>query len=498
MSSEVEMMGLHVQTEGGESDSDKSSSSSEPTLGVKRASVLQFAAAQSARHQRRSSSVTDSVDIGAIWTDVLTTYGGMTQQEVSKVATGVSLGGLPPPSSDAHVYLTHEMLKEIGLSDVGTRCKVMLACRRMPRHYKFVPPVENSALVTPVPSDLGLDECPERPSRAEFGSYERDPEPVKLRVYATRRFTWYDLKGKDRSPEVISSTPSQFDNALEKLRDVCESDVPSSLIEEALAKTQPLPQLVSAEDRPHEGVLILRQCSLPVEADQDDMASLTHRWTVYVDMRRNIVATIHRLDSMELAELRDSFHRRVQGMDLTDFLILILERSVMMYQAGVALSEACLDDLESHMLSNSAAGDDTLKNLFHLQRRGSVYDRLVGLTQSMLLKELGPFFGIKEDVELAVSSEFDPTRESMTLLLSRSRGLLDIHLSLVGFRTNELMKNLTKVSLLFTPLSFIAGFYGMNFQNMPELALENSYFVCVAGMVAVAIGMLVWMRANGL
>lgn len=170
----------------------------------------------------------------------------------------------------------------------------------------------------------------------------------------------------------------------------------------------------------------------------------------------------------------------------------------MMYQAGVALSEACLDDLESHMLSNSTSGDNTLKDLFHLQRRGSVYDRLVGLTQSMLLKELGPYFGIKAEIELTVSSEFEPTRESMTLLLSRSRGLLDIHLSLVGFRTNELMKNLTKVSLLFTPLSFIAGFYGMNFQNMPELALENSYFVCVAGMVAVAIGMLVWMRANGL
>ena len=494
----MEMMGLYVQTEGGGSNSDGSSPMSPKPLVAKRASVLQFAETQSERHHRQSSTVVDSVDVGAIWTDVLTTYGGMTHDEVGRVAEVVSLRGLPLPSSDAHAYLTHEVLKEIGVPDVGARCKVMLALSRMPRHYKFIPPVENSALVTPIPSDLGLQSPAERPSVAESGIYERDSEPVRLRVYTARRFTWYDLKGKDRSPDVISSIPSEFDNALEKLRSVCEPDVPSSLIEEALAKTLPLPQLVSAEGRPHEGVLILRQCSLPVEADEDDMASLTHRWTVYVDMRRNIVATIHRLDSMELAELRDSFHRRVQGLDLTDFLILILERSVMMYQAGVALSEACLDDLESHMLSNSAAGDDTLKDLFHLQRRGSVYDRLVGLTQSMLLKELGPYFGIKKDIELTVSSEFEPTRESMTLLLSRSRGLLDIHLSLVGFRTNELMKNLTKVSLLFTPLTFISGFYGMNFQNMPELAMENSYFVCVGGMVAVAIGMLVWMRAKGL
>ncbi len=65
--------------------------------------------------------------------------------------------------------------------------------------------------------------------------------------------------------------------------------------------------------------------------------------------------------------------------------------------------------------------------------------------------------------------------------------LMDIYLSSVSNKMNEIMKVLTVISSIFIPLTFIAGIYGMNFENMPELKTRFGYFVCLAVMLTVAI-----------
>ena len=55
-------------------------------------------------------------------------------------------------------------------------------------------------------------------------------------------------------------------------------------------------------------------------------------------------------------------------------------------------------------------------------------------------------------------------------------GLLDIYLSSVSNRLNEVMKVLTIIATIFMPLTFIAGLYGMNFKYMPELEWHYGYF----------------------
>ena len=65
-------------------------------------------------------------------------------------------------------------------------------------------------------------------------------------------------------------------------------------------------------------------------------------------------------------------------------------------------------------------------------------------------------------------------------------GLQDLYNSEIGYRTNAVMKILTMVTSVFVPLSFLAGLYGMNFENMPELKTNNGYFVVVGIMIFVA------------
>jgi len=69
--------------------------------------------------------------------------------------------------------------------------------------------------------------------------------------------------------------------------------------------------------------------------------------------------------------------------------------------------------------------------------------------------------------------------------------MLDIYLSSMSNRLNEVMKVLTIIATIFIPLTFLVGVYGMNFKHMPELEWRYGYYAVWAFMAAVALGMLV-------
>ncbi|MBX3462896.1 MAG: magnesium/cobalt transporter CorA [Planctomycetes bacterium] len=75
--------------------------------------------------------------------------------------------------------------------------------------------------------------------------------------------------------------------------------------------------------------------------------------------------------------------------------------------------------------------------------------------------------------------------------------LLELHLSNVNYRLNEVMKFLTIIATIFIPLTFLVGVYGMNFQWMPELRVWWGYPACLLLMAGIAGFMLWWFRRRG-
>ena len=75
-------------------------------------------------------------------------------------------------------------------------------------------------------------------------------------------------------------------------------------------------------------------------------------------------------------------------------------------------------------------------------------------------------------------------------------GMLDIYLSSISYRLNEVMKVLTIISTLFIPLTFIAGVYGMNFDYMPELRWQYGYYGVWSIMILVTLGMMRYFRSK--
>lgn len=66
-----------------------------------------------------------------------------------------------------------------------------------------------------------------------------------------------------------------------------------------------------------------------------------------------------------------------------------------------------------------------------------------------------------------------------------------------SFKSNNIMMTLTVISTIFLPLTFIVGWYGMNFRNMPEIDTEYGYYVVLAVMFSIALGMLWYFKKKG-
>ena len=73
-------------------------------------------------------------------------------------------------------------------------------------------------------------------------------------------------------------------------------------------------------------------------------------------------------------------------------------------------------------------------------------------------------------------------------------GMLDLYLSSISNRTNEVMKFLTVIGTIFMPLTFLVGVYGMNFKHLPELEWRYGYFILWGFMIAITLGMVIFFR----
>ena len=119
-------------------------------------------------------------------------------------------------------------------------------------------------------------------------------------------------------------------------------------------------------------------------------------------------------------------------------------------------------------------------------------------------RDPGPL--VKDETRVYLRDCYDHVARVMDLVETYRElcaDLMDVYLSSVSNRLNDVMRVLTIFSAIFIPLSFIAGVYGMNFRtdvspwNMPELAWKWGYPFCLGLMLATAVGLLVFFARKG-
>ena len=112
-----------------------------------------------------------------------------------------------------------------------------------------------------------------------------------------------------------------------------------------------------------------------------------------------------------------------------------------------------------------------------------------------LLKSDSPL--IHQSTDVFISDIYDHTIQVIDTLESYRdilSGLLEVYLSSLSNKMNQVMKVLTVIATIFIPLTFIAGVYGMNFVSMPELQWRHGYHTTLLVMGLIGAGLVIYFR----
>jgi len=178
---------------------------------------------------------------------------------------------------------------------------------------------------------------------------------------------------------------------------------------------------------------------------------------------------------------------------------LLTEDLVETYYPVIEKLDDDADKLEDIMLDK--ADRASLKHNFDLKRRGFELRRLLG-PQRDVLNDLSrrdfPFIGGESKVYFQdVYSRMIRLFDMLDTIREILSGNLDIYLSTVSNRLNEVMKVLTVFATILMMLSFVTGFFGMNFTSLPWLTSPNAFRNIMVAMGLLTAGMLLWFHRKG-
>jgi magnesium transporter len=202
-----------------------------------------------------------------------------------------------------------------------------------------------------------------------------------------------------------------------------------------------------------------------------------------------------------IKRLQDSGGRlRAQGVDFLFYSLF----DIAVDQGFPILEEfgLQLEDLEVQILKE--ADSATLEQIHALKRELILLRRMLWPQREVINKLLRDEYPqVKPATHVYLRDCYDHTIQIMDLLETyreMTSSMLDIYLSSVSNRTNEVMRVLTVIATIFIPLTFVAGIYGMNFDrqagpwNMPELAWPYGYVFAWSIMLVVVVIMLLYFR----
>lgn len=171
----------------------------------------------------------------------------------------------------------------------------------------------------------------------------------------------------------------------------------------------------------------------------------------------------------------------------------IMRFSVGRYLEAILEFEASLNELEDAM--QEKPNDEVMRELIGYQSRLRKLKRIFSYHEKLvtnLLKDI-PRRLIDEDgdIEHALQDLFERCERLhglCTMYYEICGDLINGYLSISSHQLNNTMRVLTVITAIFVPLTFIAGIYGMNFDNMPELHMAYGYFYALGAMVVIAMG----------
>ncbi len=209
------------------------------------------------------------------------------------------------------------------------------------------------------------------------------------------------------------------------------------------------------------------------------------------------LVTLHPGQALSIERLFNAQGKTLLAQSPERVALRVMYISAGFYIDSLLEFETALSDLEDELLVN---GNDVLMRKIITYRSRLVKMRRVfsyhqGITQELTAYDYEHL--PREDSETLhaindVADRFERLYTLTQMYYDICGDLIDGYISISSHQLNITMRVLTVITAIFVPLTFIAGIYGMNFENMPELRYEYGYFFVWGAMLGIG-GLLIWL-----
>jgi len=210
----------------------------------------------------------------------------------------------------------------------------------------------------------------------------------------------------------------------------------------------------------------------------------------------NFVLTFQEAEGDVFDALRDRIRTakgRIRGLGSDYLLYTLIDAVTDHYYSILETIEDKIEDLEDNLFNGQSHSElsqqiQALKREILKIRRAifplrEIISRIEKTDHILILDKTLHYYRDIYDHIIQVSENIDIYRE-MTW------GLMDMYMTAISNRMNEVMKVLTIIATIFIPMTFITGVYGMNFEYLPELKYKYSYLIFWFVMIVLFLGML--------
>ena len=217
----------------------------------------------------------------------------------------------------------------------------------------------------------------------------------------------------------------------------------------------------------------------------------------------DFVVTIHcnKLQPLEDLHKRWTGHPQMMRPGPAYLLYELMDEVLDDYFPALDVLDERIDDLETKLFDTNRTGDNKITaEIFSLKRDLLQIRRIAGPTRDVVnillrrdAERGGKNFAYFQDLYDHAVRIVDMTDTFRDVL----GGALDAYLAVESNRMNAVMKTLTAASIMLLVPGLIAGIYGMNFENMPELKTRNGYFVVLSIMFCAVISLYAAFKRKG-